>query len=330
MSSKSCLPPDIRSSSADGARPRPACFPVPSNSRRFRSIPTRTISRLSTTPISSSMPRSATCSGKYRGGEGDDPEGFRRLNLDGTVKLFDTAKRAGTRRCIFISSRAVYQDAASRHGSDRRRCCRNRTTVYGEVKLDGERALAASGGPGFAGCKPARNRRLRRSPPNKWDGLIERLLERQTSARSSRNGSPRPRPRPRRAADAGDRKRPHLRRSLQRFGYRRRYAGYPVVVQQETDCPNALPAAADKAAVNRHEHRKAGERLAGCRAAKRCSNRRSGNSRAHCSIGEVQHRLAFRKNSHLTITAKPTPLSCIAKARQPFMVRLCSRRYQKN
>ena len=34
--------------------------------------------------------------GRYRGGEGDDPEGFRRLNLDGTVRLFETARRTGT------------------------------------------------------------------------------------------------------------------------------------------------------------------------------------------------------------------------------------------
>jgi nucleoside-diphosphate-sugar epimerase len=32
--------------------------------------------------------------GKYRGGEGDDPETFRRLNLDGTVRLFEAAHLA--------------------------------------------------------------------------------------------------------------------------------------------------------------------------------------------------------------------------------------------
>ena len=33
--------------------------------------------------------------GKYRGGEGDDPHGFRRANLDGSVRLFEAAKDAG-------------------------------------------------------------------------------------------------------------------------------------------------------------------------------------------------------------------------------------------
>ena len=45
--------------------------------------------------------------GAYRGGEGDDPEGFRRRNLDGTLRLFDAA---GPARIVFLSSRAVYGD----------------------------------------------------------------------------------------------------------------------------------------------------------------------------------------------------------------------------
>jgi UDP-glucose 4-epimerase len=31
--------------------------------------------------------------GRYRGGEGDDPARFRRINLDGSVRLFESAKR---------------------------------------------------------------------------------------------------------------------------------------------------------------------------------------------------------------------------------------------
>ena len=45
--------------------------------------------------------------GRYRGGEGDDPARFRRLNLDGTRRLFDAA---GAARIVFLSSRAVYGD----------------------------------------------------------------------------------------------------------------------------------------------------------------------------------------------------------------------------
>ena len=48
--------------------------------------------------------------GAYRGGEGDDPARFRRLNLDGTRALFDAA---GGARVVFLSSRAVYGDTAA-------------------------------------------------------------------------------------------------------------------------------------------------------------------------------------------------------------------------
>lgn len=86
--------------------------------------------------------------GKYRGGEGADPDGFRRANLDGSVRLFDEARAAGVRRCVFLSSRAVYGetpgpvfDEASPAMPD---------TLYGRVKLAGEDALKAMTGHGFA------------------------------------------------------------------------------------------------------------------------------------------------------------------------------------
>ncbi len=46
--------------------------------------------------------------GRYRGGEGDDPEAFLRRNRDGSLALFETAARAGIRRILFLSTRAVY------------------------------------------------------------------------------------------------------------------------------------------------------------------------------------------------------------------------------
>ena len=36
--------------------------------------------------------------GRYRGGEGDDPERFRRANLGGTVALWGAAQKAGKSR----------------------------------------------------------------------------------------------------------------------------------------------------------------------------------------------------------------------------------------
>ncbi|OBZ95381.1 UDP-glucose 4-epimerase [Pararhizobium polonicum] len=86
--------------------------------------------------------------GKYRGGEGDDPQGFRHANLDGTVRLFETARDAGVRRCVFLSSRAAYGPGEpgvllteDMHGRP--------DTLYGEVKLQAERSLLSLCGHGF-------------------------------------------------------------------------------------------------------------------------------------------------------------------------------------
>lgn len=46
--------------------------------------------------------------GRYRGGEGDDPDSFRRRNLDGSARLFEDARDAGVTRVVFLSTRAVY------------------------------------------------------------------------------------------------------------------------------------------------------------------------------------------------------------------------------
>lgn len=76
----------------------------------------------------------------YRGGEGNDPEGFLLRNLDGTIKLINAARAAGVSRFVFLSSRAIYGDyppgttfyetTALRPGS-----------LYGCLKRDAEAAL---------------------------------------------------------------------------------------------------------------------------------------------------------------------------------------------
>lgn len=113
--------------------------------------------------------------GKYRGGEGDDPARFRRLNLDGTVRLFDAARRAGVRRVVFLSSRAVYDgiapglplvETAELHP----------TSLYGEVKLLAEQVLTDMSGPGFAGSSLRLTGVYGHLRPNKWDGLFADYL----------------------------------------------------------------------------------------------------------------------------------------------------------
>lgn len=89
--------------------------------------------------------------GRYRGGEGDDPERFRARNLTGTQRLFEAARDAGLDRAVFMSSRAVYgrQPAGARLFETTKP---QPDTLYGQVKLAGEAALAALCKPGFIGA----------------------------------------------------------------------------------------------------------------------------------------------------------------------------------
>jgi nucleoside-diphosphate-sugar epimerase len=83
--------------------------------------------------------------GRYRGGEGDDPARFQRLNIDGTARLFARAVRDGVGRVVFLSSRAVYDGLpgglALEEGAE---CAPD--SLYGRVKLAGEQALVATCG----------------------------------------------------------------------------------------------------------------------------------------------------------------------------------------
>lgn len=117
--------------------------------------------------------------GRYRGGEGDDADGFRRLNLDGTIALFEAAKAAGIARTVFLSSRAVYgtQPVGARLTEETEP---HPDTLYGETKLAAERRLAALAGASFAGVslrvtgvygEPGRGRR------HKWSDLFDAFLD---------------------------------------------------------------------------------------------------------------------------------------------------------
>ncbi|MAS05580.1 MAG: UDP-glucose 4-epimerase [Ahrensia sp.] len=86
--------------------------------------------------------------GRYRGGEGDDPQSFRRLNVDGSLALFAAAKEAGVARAVFLSSRAVYgaQPPGSVLTEDTEP---HPDTLYGEVKRAVEQGIAAMAGETF-------------------------------------------------------------------------------------------------------------------------------------------------------------------------------------
>lgn len=113
--------------------------------------------------------------GRYRGGEGDDAARFRRLNLDGTLRLFQTARSTGVRRCVFLSSRAVY-DGLTQGAPLAETAVLSPTSLYGQVKLETEMALARLTGPDFATASLRLTGVYGDLRPNKWDELFADYL----------------------------------------------------------------------------------------------------------------------------------------------------------
>ncbi len=113
--------------------------------------------------------------GRFRGGEGSDPETFQSVNVDGSRRLFEAAGKAGCRQAVFLSSRAVYGD----HRSGEILLETDEAlpdSLYGEVKLAGERALQALCGGSFRGSV-LRATGVYGVPPgktgHKWSDLFE-------------------------------------------------------------------------------------------------------------------------------------------------------------
>ncbi|MEE2861182.1 MAG: NAD-dependent epimerase/dehydratase family protein [Paracoccus sp. (in: a-proteobacteria)] len=109
--------------------------------------------------------------GRYRGGEGDDPQGFVRANLDGTRSLFDQAADQGVGRILFLSSRAVHDGhpAGTRLADGLNPAP---TSLYGEVKAQAEAHLAALRPHGIATCALRATGVYGPGPANKWRGLF--------------------------------------------------------------------------------------------------------------------------------------------------------------
>ncbi|SOE16297.1 nucleoside-diphosphate-sugar epimerase [Hoeflea halophila] len=113
--------------------------------------------------------------GRYRGGEGDDPDGFRRSNLDGPVGLFNAARNAGSHRVVFLSSRAVY-DGVPPGTPLTEDLPLQPTSLYGEIKLAAEQALAAMNAPHFITSSLRLTGVYGELRPNKWDTLFADYL----------------------------------------------------------------------------------------------------------------------------------------------------------
>jgi nucleoside-diphosphate-sugar epimerase len=105
--------------------------------------------------------------GRYRGGEGDDPKGFLRRNLEGTLRLWGEATGLPT---VFLSSRAVY-DGQPPSAALTEDLPLAPPSLYGRAKAEAERALHAMGGASLRATgvygPPAPGQR------HKWADLFE-------------------------------------------------------------------------------------------------------------------------------------------------------------
>lgn len=113
--------------------------------------------------------------GKYRGGEGDDPESFVALNRHGSLRLFEQAKAAGVEQVVFLSSRAVY-DALPAGTPLPDGTPVAPESLYGRVKAETERGLAALDGPDFATASIRATGVYGAGEGHKWTGLFADYL----------------------------------------------------------------------------------------------------------------------------------------------------------
>lgn len=119
--------------------------------------------------------------GRYRGGEGDDPQGFVAANLDGSLRLFQAARDSGLRRAVFLSSRAVYDGhpAGTALTDD---LSPMPTNLYGQIKADVEAALVQISAPDFRIASLRPTGVYGPGQPQKWAGPIGDFLRGTTPA----------------------------------------------------------------------------------------------------------------------------------------------------
>ena len=86
---------------------------------------------------------------RYRGGEGNDPQGFRKQNVDQTQGLFELAREQAVERTVYLSSRAVFDAVVPRGGYIDDQTDPKANSLYGQVKLEVEEIGMAMRDLGF-------------------------------------------------------------------------------------------------------------------------------------------------------------------------------------
>jgi UDP-glucose 4-epimerase len=158
-----------------GRTPPPmACSPGPSPSAPQRSIRKASAKTCLPGSMPSFMPPSITCPDATAAAKAM----IRSASADSISMAassgFKAAKRAGVGRAVFLSSRAVY-DGVTRHTADRRPALQP-ASLYGEIKLLGEQALAALNAAWLCTSSLRLTGVYGDLRPNKWDSLFADYL----------------------------------------------------------------------------------------------------------------------------------------------------------
>lgn len=116
--------------------------------------------------------------GRYRGGEGGDLPRFLRVNVDGSLALLATARKAGVSRVVVFSSRAVF--GASVRGSIGDDAPVSPDTHYGSAKAALEAFVKSSGAEGWpiAALRPTGiYGMVTPAERSKWFSLVNDVLD---------------------------------------------------------------------------------------------------------------------------------------------------------
>lgn len=113
--------------------------------------------------------------GRYRGGEGDDPDRFVALNREGSLRLFEQAKAAGVGQVVFLSSRAVY-DARPAGTPLPDGTPVAPASLYGRMKAEAEAGLTALDGESFVTASLRATGVYGPGEGHKWTGLFADYL----------------------------------------------------------------------------------------------------------------------------------------------------------
>ncbi len=121
-------------------------------------------------------------SGRYRGGEGDDLAGYLRTNVGGGLSLLATARQAGVKRAVVLSSRAVFGASAAGPLGDN--APMSPDTHYGAAKVALEAFVRSFGRDGWpiAALRPTGIYGMVAPPErSKWLELVQSALKGETT-----------------------------------------------------------------------------------------------------------------------------------------------------